>query len=154
MFEFTEILPFAAQVKKLYVSSCRTVCQKYELTQTEFEILDFLGEKTGLDTANEISRQRLIKKANVSTSVERLIKKGYLRRIPDSNDRRLIHLELTGKADRPVSEIRKTQREFFSRFFLGLSAEEIATYKMLTKKLLSTLRIYGDTLKRSRLTYE
>lgn len=43
MFALAEILPLAAQIKKLYVKACRAVCKKYELTQTEFDILDFLG---------------------------------------------------------------------------------------------------------------
>ena len=78
MLEYGILLPFAMQLKKLYSKACRDVCVKYELTQTEFDILDFLGERSGLDTAGEIARQRLIKKANVSTSVERLIRKGLL----------------------------------------------------------------------------
>ncbi len=136
MLELAEILPLADQVKKLYVKACRAVCKKYGLTQTEFYILDFLGEETGCDTANEISRRRQIKKANVSTSVERLIKKGYLRRRTDPDDRRYIHLELTGEAAAPVDEIRQAQSDFFSRFSDGLSSEELRVYKQLTEKLL------------------
>ncbi len=146
MFELAEILPLAAQIKKLYVKACRAVCKKYELTQTEFDILDFLGGNTGFDTAKEISRHRQIKKANVSTSVERLIKKGYLKRRTDPEDRRFIHLELTGKAALPMTEIKKTQDDFFSRFFACLSKEEFETYKNLTEKLLLSIKIYGKKI--------
>lgn len=140
MFELAELLPLTGQMKKLYVKACRAVCEKYELTQTEFDILDFLGEHTGLDTANEIARRRLIKKANVSTSVERLIKKGYIKRRVDPDDRRYIHLELTGSAEPTVSEIKKTQNDFFSSFTSGLSREELETYKRLTEKLLYSIK--------------
>ncbi len=140
MFELAELLPLTGQMKKLYVKACRAVCKKYELTQTEFDILDFLGERTGIDTANEIARRRLIKKANISTSVDRLIKKGYIRRRVDPDDRRFIHLELTGNAEPTVSEIKKTQSDFFSRFTTGLSKEELETYKRLTEKLLYSIK--------------
>lgn len=145
MLELAELLPLADQVKKLYVKACRAVCKKYELTQTEFDILDFLGENTGLDTANEISKQRLIKKANVSTSVDRLIRKGYLLRKIDPYDKRLIHLELTGKAKPPVKEIKNAQNDFFSRFSTNLSSDEIVIYKKITEKLLLSIRLYGRT---------
>lgn len=55
MLEYGILLPFAMQLKKLYGKACRDVCVKYELTQTEFDILDFLGERSGLDTAGEIA---------------------------------------------------------------------------------------------------
>ena len=140
IFELAELLPLTGQMKKLYVKACRAVCKKYELTQTEFDILDFLRERTGIDTANEIARRRLIKKANISTSVDRLIKKGYIRRRVDPDDRRFIHLELTGNAEPTVSEIKKTQSDFFSRFTAGLSKEELETYRLLTEKLLFSIK--------------
>ena len=127
IFELAELLPLTGQMKKLYVKACRAVCKKYELTQTEFDILDFLGERTGIDTANEIARRRLIKK-------------GYIRRRVDPDDRRFIHLELTGNAEPTVSEIKKTQSDFFSRFTAGLSKEELETYKLLTEKLLFSIK--------------
>ena len=92
------------------------------------------------ETANEIARRRLIKKANISTSVDRLIKKGYIRRRVDPDDRRFIHLELTGNAEPTVSEIKKIQSDFFSRFTAGLSKEELETYKLLTEKLLFSIK--------------
>ncbi len=147
MFEVAAVLPFAVQMKKLYDKACRTVCLKYELTQTEFDILDFLGERSGFDTAGEIARRRLIKKANVSTSVERLTKKGYLRRHPDKRDRRIVHLELTAAADRPIREIQAVQKEFFSGLFSPLSREELATLKKLIDKLMNAALHYGETLK-------
>ena len=68
------------------------------------------------------------------------IKKGYIRRRVDPDDRRFIHLELTGNAEPTVSEIKKTQSDFFSRFTAGLSKEELETYKLLTEKLLFSIK--------------
>lgn len=133
---FEEILPLADRMKKLYTKTCRTVCKRYGFSQTEFDILGFLGDKNGLDTAIEIAKNRPIKKANISTSVERLTKEGYLKRRTDSKDRRLIHLELTEKAAEPLAEIKESQEKFFSLFFSGISKEEIKTYKNITKKLI------------------
>jgi DNA-binding MarR family transcriptional regulator len=147
MLEYGILLPFAMQLKKLYGKACRDVCVKYELTQTEFDILDFLGERSGLDTAGEIARRRLIKKANVSTSVERLIRKGLLLRRADKRDRRIIHLELTPAADRPVKEIRAVQKTFFATVFSPLTREEQVTLKKLLDKLMNTAVFYGESLK-------
>ncbi len=150
MLEVAILLPFAMQLKKLYGKACREVCARYELTQTEFDILDFLGERSGFDTAGEIARRRLIKKANVSTSVERLICKGLLNRLPDKRDRRIVHLELTPLADHPVKEIRTVQKKFFASVFSPLTAEEQATLKRLLDKLMNTAGFYGETRKGAR----
>ncbi len=147
MLEVAILLPFAMQLKKLYGKACRDVCLKYELTQTEFDILDFLGERSGLDTAGEITRRRLIQKANVSTSVERLMRKGLLLRRPDGRDRRIIHLELTPAADRLVREIRAVQKNFFASVFSPLTREEQVTLKKLLDKLMNTAVFYGENLK-------
>jgi len=75
MLEYGILLPFAMQLKKLYGKACRDVCVKYELTQTEFDILDFLGERSGLDTAGEIARRRLDFLSGVAYANEGKIKK-------------------------------------------------------------------------------
>ena len=133
---FEEILSFADRMKKLYVKTCREVCEKYGFTQIEFDIIGFLGDKNGSDTAIEIAKSRLIKKANISTSVERLTKKGYVKRRTDSKDRRLIHLELTEKATEALYDIKKSQEKFSSMFFSGIGEEDIGIYKKITEKLI------------------
>ncbi len=145
--EAASFLPFSSQIKKLYGKACRAVCRRYHLTQTEFDILDFLGERTEQDTAGEISRRRLIRKANVSTSVDRLIRKGYLFRQVDLRDRRIIHLRLTPTVYPMIEEIREAKREFFSRLLAVLNEEEIAALDRLCRKLLSAVSPYGKDLK-------
>ncbi len=145
MFDFEELLPLTAQIKKMYVSACREVCEKYGITQTEFDILEFLGKHYGPDTANEISKWKLIKKANVSTSVERLIEKGYLRRRPDRLDRRYIHLELTDEAACTVNDIKNTEKEFYDSLLSALTMDELELYKKLTRKLIHSMKLCGIT---------
>ncbi len=132
----TSILPLSAHLKNLYASSCRDVCRRYELSQTEFDILDVLSSDCGLDTAAGISKLRYIKKANISTAVDRLTVKSLIRRRPDDKDKRIVHLDLTEAASEAVKAIREAQDAFVARLKESLTECELATLASLMEKLL------------------
>ncbi len=136
MSDVTAILPLSAHLKNLYGSSCRSVCRKYNLSQTEFDILDVLSSSCGLDTAAQISKLRYIKKANVSTAVDRLMDKGLVGRFGDEKDKRVIHLTLTESALETVSAIRQAQDAFISKVKAVLTENELETLTELIEKLI------------------
>lgn len=135
MLDIATLLPLSSQLKKLYSDACRSVCLEFDLTQTEFEILDVLSSDKGHDTSAEIAKLRLIKKANVSTSVERLITKGYVTKMPDCRDKRVIHLRLTDKASLPVAKIKAAHEELLIRLSDILTGDELDTLTSLIDKL-------------------
>ncbi len=142
-----EVIPFALRLKQLYEQACREVCRRYGLTQTEFDILDHLGEGKGRNTVGEIACAKLIKKANVSTGADRLIRKGYLERRGDDRDRRLCRLYLTEEAAAPLQEILRTKREFLTRLFSPLSGEEKEVLYELWQKIMPPAFDKKDDLK-------
>ena len=63
------------------ISSCyemlsRKVCEKYQLTQMEYDILMFLHDNPQYNTAAEIVKIRKSAKSHVSTSLKKLENKG------------------------------------------------------------------------------
>ena len=86
-------------ILRLYDRDCQPVCEQYGLTRCELDVLGFLANHPGLDTARDITELRLVPKANVSQAVESLIRKELLVRAQDTADRRLIHLTPTSEAD-------------------------------------------------------
>ena len=137
MTDICDLISLAAQVKKLYVSCCRQVCKKYDITQTEFDVLEYLSTGSSSDTSAEIARNRQIQKANVCTAVDRLIAKGYLTRRPDEKDKRLIHLSLTAEAGMPCIEIMQAKEDFMSKLTSLLSEHELENLTAIADRLAS-----------------
>lgn len=83
----------------------KEICRRHKLTLIETTIISFLYNNPGRDTAADIVELRMLSKGNVSQAVELLIQKSLLKRIPDENDRRRIHLELLPDAIPITNEI-------------------------------------------------
>ena len=86
-----DILLKSRAAGKLYEKMFGKIRLQYGMTQLEIDILAFLKNNPGLDTASDIVNYRMLPKANVSQAVEFLIQKGFVGRRTDEQDRRKIH---------------------------------------------------------------
>ena len=57
---------------------CKPLCQKLHLPQTAFDILMFLANNPGYQTASDVVEVRKLKANLVSVNVDRLVQEGYL----------------------------------------------------------------------------
>lgn len=114
----------------------KEVCEKYQLTQIEADIISFLQNNPGKDTAKDIAELRMLSKGNVSQAVEQLIQRSLLRRQQDTADRRKIHLSLLPKAEPIIKEIDKIRNEFFASVFWGFSKAERDQYATFNDRLM------------------
>ena len=70
-----------------------------ELTMAQFRALVMI-RRWGPQTGRELASRLHVTPGSLVPLVDRLEEQGYLRRVPDQDDRRLTWLELTPKADR------------------------------------------------------
>ena len=138
----TDFLTGSRRIRKLYEARISRVCGRYGLTQIETDILAFLSNHPGKDTAGDIVRLRMLQKGNVSQAVETLIQKGFLTRTPDTRDRRLIHLSLTPEAEPVTAAISGARGQFQERLFEGFSQEERLLYASLNHRLFENAEKY------------
>jgi len=99
-------------------------CKTLNLSQTELDIIAFLANNPGSDTAGDIATYRYISKASISLTVDSLIQKKLLTAIPDSDDRRRIHLTLTKKAAAMVTIINDSREKLREVLFEGFTPQE------------------------------
>ncbi|MCE5197062.1 MAG: MarR family transcriptional regulator [Negativicutes bacterium] len=123
-----EILQRFQAVMRLFELSGKDVCEKYGLTQIESNILMFLNNNPGKDTASDIVDLRRLPKANVSKAVESLIQKELLLRRQDTGDRRRIHLMLTDDAQKMIPDISAVLDAFSAQLFSGFTLVEQKQY--------------------------
>lgn len=113
----------AAKLMDAYAAVMQPVCQRAQLPPVAVDIVLFLANNPGYDTARDICRYRGLKPGLVSFHVEKLVQDGYLTRQDDTADRRRTHLQCTPKADPLIAMGRARQHQFAAATMQGLSEE-------------------------------
>ncbi len=110
---------------KLYARLFTPLLEEWGLTQTEADILLFLANNPGYDTARDMAEKRHLAKSHISAGIEALAGRGLLERSLQEGNRKTIHLRLTAAADPIVEEGRALQRRYGELLFRGFTQEEI-----------------------------
>ena len=119
-------LHFSASLHRLYNLTLRDFGRANGLSQTEMDVLLFLHNNPGYDTARDICTYRQLKPALVSLYIENLVQLGFLAREGVPEDRRKCRLVLTEAAAPVVEKGLARQAAFTARMLEGLSPEELA----------------------------
>ncbi len=118
-----ETLLYGQQFKKFYEKMSNLITARYGLNKIEIEILLFLKQE-GKDTARDIAETKYFSKAHISHAIEHLTKCGYLTGSPDAQDRRCIHLSLTGEAQPVCEELMKLRHGLMETIYRDITEEE------------------------------
>ena len=100
------------------------VCDRYGLTQMEYDILMFLHNNPQHNTAAEIVKVRKSTKSHVSISLKNLENKGLVERIQSETNKKHIEIVLLDKAELIVEAGINAQKEFAQDVLSGLTEEE------------------------------
>ena len=100
------------------------ICDRYELTQMEYDILMFLYHNPQHNTAAEIVKIRKSTKSHVSTSLKNLENKGLVERIQSKDNKKHIEIVLLDRAALIVEAGLNAQKQFAQDVLSGLTKEE------------------------------
>ena len=120
------------QSKKLgdaYEKVMQPLCKKLDMPQTALDVLMFLANNPGFDTAGDICKYRNIKAALVSFHVEKLVEAGFIERRAVEGDRRKCRLVCTEKAEPVIKEGRELQKKFAHKLIEGFSDDDMANFR-------------------------
>jgi MarR family transcriptional regulator for hemolysin len=123
------------RARKGYSRVMDPICQQWDLTRNELDVILFLYNNPDFDRASDVASRRGMAKSHVSLSVNSLESKGLLRRRADPADRRAVHLELMGDASDIALQGRAAQTEFFGKIYAGLTVDEIALWSRMAEKV-------------------
>ena len=90
----SDILVNLQRVKKIYELMLKRVTKVYSMTKNEIDVLLFLANNEGYDTAKEIVELRSLSKSHVCKSIGSLSERGFLLEEKDERDKRCVHLKL------------------------------------------------------------
>ena len=109
------------------------------VTQTQFLMLSSIRAYARC-TMGMLARSLHISMPTASGIVERLVRAGYVRRLPHPEDRRQVVVELTGKAQRFFREFELIVRRRWEEALLSLEPEELAAFHDVITKLKERLQ--------------
>lgn len=119
----------ARQLLEGYAAAMQPLCRREGLAPNRVDILLFLANNPGLDTARDICTYRGLKPGIVSFHVEKLVQEGYLLRQPAPEDRRKCRLVCTRRAEPVVQRGRQVQEAFSRRMTAGLDPQDLAAFR-------------------------
>lgn len=124
-----------ARAQKCYARLLEPICQKWNLTRNELDVILFLANNPDFDRAVDIVNNRGLAKSHVSMSVADLENRGLLERIPDPQDRRTVHLKLTEQA-KPITDVGcGVQKQFMDYLHQGITEEQLEMMRMLAERV-------------------
>ena len=119
----------AARFTDAYHAVIAPLCEKTQLPPAAVDILLFLANNPGHNTAAAVCRMRGLKPGIVSFHVDRLVTEGYLLRQGVPGDRRKTILLCTEKAAPIIAQGRVLQHSFAEQLASGLSEEDLEHFR-------------------------
>ncbi|WP_295581125.1 MarR family winged helix-turn-helix transcriptional regulator [uncultured Oscillibacter sp.] len=139
---YTRLLQFYQQFGRFYARQFAPLLAQSGLSMREMNVLLFLSNNPGYDTARDVTEFRGLSKSQVSQAVELLAAQGLLHRRPDGTDRRIVHLALAEEALPLARRAQAVQSACAARLFSGFSPEESEQFQAFLERVLDN----GDAL--------
>lgn len=111
-------------ITSCYEILAKDVCDRYQLTQMEYDILMFLHDNPQHNTAADIVKVRKSTKSHVSTSLKRLESRGLIKRIQSISNKKHIEIVLLSEAEQIIDAGIEVQKQFAKNVLSGLTEEE------------------------------
>lgn len=118
-------------------SLARNVCDTYDLTQMEYDILMFLHDNPQFNTAADIVKVRKSTKSHVSISLKDLKTKRLIDRIQSPNNKKRIEIVLLDDAIPIIDAGKNAQKQFARNVLNGLTEEEMRMCIQVFQKICS-----------------
>lgn len=118
-----------------YEALTKSICDKYDLKQMEYDILMFLHFYPQFNTAADIVKVRKSTKSHVSTSLKVLEQKGLIEKEQNAKDKKCIEIYLLKKSDEIIEDGIDIQKKFMWDLFQGISEDEMKIFKDVFDKI-------------------
>jgi DNA-binding MarR family transcriptional regulator len=135
------IMGRVSRLEALVMAELEPVLRAHGLNGADLDVLAALrraGEPFSL-TPTELSRSLMVGSGTVSHRLERLERRGLLRRQASRDDRRSVRVELTQRGRRIVDAAITELVETEARLLRGLSARDRVQLERLLRRLLASL---------------
>lgn len=109
-----------------------------KITLPQLWALEYIADHPGCPT-NELARFLKISRPAATGLTDRLVAQGWVRRVDDARDRRMIRLEITAKGRQLFQSVWNEKKKELMRVFGHLSAQERGRYIATLEKVVEIL---------------
>jgi len=134
MTNFNTLISYLSDLIEKVLSETFNSYDIEDLTQQQLHYLQVIVRLHN-PTITELSRELKLTKPTVTVLVDKLVSRGYVRRVPSDSDRRVTHLHIDEKG-KIIEQIRKlAYKQLEKRIGSELNEAEIAILTDILKKL-------------------
>lgn len=116
-------------IKSAYNRYVKPVCDEYNLSRIEFDIIMSLANNPQYNTAAEICKMRNFTKSHVSAALTALESRGYVHKFYTDHNHKTLRLKLTEQAANIVVDGQSAQESFVAQITRGLDSKDLARFK-------------------------
>lgn len=114
-----------------------------DITADQFFLLRKISE-CGRCNSSELSQIAHVNRSAITVMITRLVNKGYVRRIENEEDRRILWLEVTEEAQPALQKGTSIMNAIISLYLTEITTEECELFISIASKMHSALEIIED----------
>lgn len=121
--------------KKLLEKTMADAKNKTNLNRLELEVIYLLYHYDEITTLTDICQYTQMNKGHISTTLDNLVKKGYVICERDENDRRCVKYQLTEASEQIRMEIDTLWGNLLSKIVSGIDQEALETFSRVANQI-------------------
>lgn len=121
--------------KKFFDESFKNVKKKYELTTNEILFLLQLDRNERNNSASEIVDELMITKSHLSKSIDSLYKRGYIEKMVDEGDKKIVRLFILSSCHELINELKKIEKEMYKKVVAGINKDDLIVFERVLKQI-------------------
>ncbi len=110
-----------------------------DLTHEQYSLLRTLRNQ-GIATPSDLSALCYVNRSAITAMIDRLVAKGYVKRLRDELDRRVVLLEATEKGNAVFAEVEVNVRNYVQSILQQLDAEDIESFIKTYEKIADIIK--------------
>ncbi len=110
-----------------------------KVTPAQFSLLRLLKASEDGCTVSEVAKALGVTPSAITPLSDRLVAGGLVQRTRDTEDRRVVRLEITPKGKSTTAELEQTKRETIAKYVFALHEDELRTLIAIFGKIASSL---------------
>lgn len=121
--------------KKFFDESFKNIKKKYELTTNEILFLLQLDRNERNNSASEIVDELMITKSHLSKSIDSLYKRGYIEKMVDEGDKKIVRLFISSSCHELINELKKIEKEMYKKVVAGINKDDLIVFERVLKQI-------------------
>lgn len=121
--------------KKLLEKTMADVKNRTNLNRLELEVIYLLFHYEEITTLTDICQYTQMNKGHISTTLDNLVKKGYVICKRDEKDRRYVKYELTDASEKIRMEMEKLWSDLMLKVIAGIDRDSLKIFDQVAKQI-------------------